>query len=1178
MFLSRKLKLNLASAAALATTVPSFSQMKVFYQAKRPRSEHYPFEIEDPYQSLGLRKGYKHLTLVGDNWRETDPNRLKPIAVLFGFNSWKLGFIAAYLPEFRCAFFKRKVTSIRSLAILGSLNPAPVSVIAWGMNEPFAVRRFAQAKKIRFFRMEDGFIRSTTLGSSHSTPYSLVLDSQGIYYDPTSPSDIEQILNEYDFSRDEKLRSDAISLQSFVQEHGLSKYNSPVKRRPEASGHPLSNRVLVVGQVHKDASLRLGNPDGWKIEDLVLLARQENPDAEIIYRPHPDVYEGYQKSPVKLARMERIATVLSPHLPLSQTLEAVSKVYTITSLVGLEAVLRGIKVITVGLPFYAGWGLTDDRCVHIALSRRTRTLTKEELAAGCYFVYPRYLANLSDARIGATATAYRLAGEVEVANSANPDLKRLSDRSHLKKVAASDDWPQIFSNLGSPLSLEQAKIIAKNLNIDELLANASSTFFHKVFLARVAGQLRYIEAIEILLLRCRERVNSETLNFVLLALWNNTPDPSFLTHFGWLLQKSGAEVEGRELIKSSLARKAPEKGETGDVDNLTSADEPAALKPMSSQDAQALIILAKTDLRTNRSHAAMDSIGKLLIAGERCEEATSISAESAMLNFDFASALAIALLNSRTASKQTRALMHIVAMKSIRHLPTFDAKQFARSTFGAAYLSPQSTITCLLFAEMFKERYKLNDFSSYLIGAMSCDNKVAFEKAQGYIALEMPSHAVKILRSLLHRDGDHYRTLSLLSQAYSYLRDFAAARATIEYAMEIFPNAYTFKEGIRLSIIMNDGEWGKTILRRALDCNLDLGEMMQRKLHYVNRDISAALELYRHIKLRDKVRYYYPNHFISTEELNDYDFSGDTLVVLGIMGPGDEIRYAQIYSEINNDPQIGKVIFTCDPRIKMLLERSFPDLKFKAVARVREYGVHFAISNYNELPAYDLHHFLDNDGHREMSGADKAVFVTDFLARYRTQYQDFTGSSFLVADEKKVSSFRERLSGTTKALVGLSWRSSLTTFSRNEHYLSVQDLEPLLAMDGCQFINLQYDDCSEELAWIEAKYPGKVINFPDLDQYNDLDSVAALMKSLDLIITPATTVVELAGALGCPTMLLSNSAELHWRKTENGSADIWHNSVVHVEGTDLGNKASLVESAALHLADYIQQHTTSIAS
>ncbi len=50
--------------------------------------------------------------------------------------------------------------------------------------------------------------------------------------------------------------------------------------------------------------------------------------------------------------------------------------------------MRGLVVETYGLPFYAGWGLTEDR---ESCGRRRRRLTLDQLVAGALLLYPRYV-------------------------------------------------------------------------------------------------------------------------------------------------------------------------------------------------------------------------------------------------------------------------------------------------------------------------------------------------------------------------------------------------------------------------------------------------------------------------------------------------------------------------------------------------------------------------------------------------------------------------------------------------------------------------------------------------------------------------------------------------------------------------------------------------------------------
>ena len=73
-------------------------------------------------------------------------------------------------------------------------------------------------------------------------------------------------------------------------------------------------------------------------------------------------------------------------------LEAVDSVHVLTSLAGFEALMRQTPVQVFGLPFYAGWGLSDDRLV-CGRPRRGRQL--DELVYGALIHYPRYLCQRS---------------------------------------------------------------------------------------------------------------------------------------------------------------------------------------------------------------------------------------------------------------------------------------------------------------------------------------------------------------------------------------------------------------------------------------------------------------------------------------------------------------------------------------------------------------------------------------------------------------------------------------------------------------------------------------------------------------------------------------------------------------------------------------------------------------
>ena len=306
---------------------------------------------------------------------------------LFGFSRWKHTFVKVFLKEYD----KKNIFFINPL-FLSHLDLAKkrglcsgCDIFIWGKKEFGKVEAFGKKKGIKITRVEDGFIRSVGLGSDLTQPYSLVIDKEGIYFDPTTPSDLENILNFYDFKNDPQLLARAVSLIEKIKETKISKYNADANT---VLSFPKDRRVLLVsGQVEDDASIRFG-ADGMTNLELLKQVRALHVSEYIVFKPHPDVLSGnrvgHVESDIALQYCDEVITDVG----MASVLEAVDEVHTMTSLTGFEGLLYGKKVFTYGLPFYAGWGLTTDM---LTCKRRKATLSLVELVAGVLLLYPRYI-------------------------------------------------------------------------------------------------------------------------------------------------------------------------------------------------------------------------------------------------------------------------------------------------------------------------------------------------------------------------------------------------------------------------------------------------------------------------------------------------------------------------------------------------------------------------------------------------------------------------------------------------------------------------------------------------------------------------------------------------------------------------------------------------------------------
>jgi len=365
----------------------------------------------DPF--TGERTSPLTLIEILAGWRDLiEANR--PLAAAFGFAHWKQDTVAPLLWGGRPTPFRpARTAELDSIA-------AGASIAVWKARVPEDFLTRLETGPWRTVEVEDGFIRSTGLGADCVPPLSIVVDDLGVHYDPQRPNRLEEMLASGDFSSDDLIR--ARHLREWLVREGISKYGvgggAALLRQGGDRRH-----ILVVGQVEDDRSVQFGGGAVRSNLELLRRVRAREPDAWLVYRPHPDVEAGHRRGAIPARTALDLADAIDPASPISALIAMVDEVHVITSLAGFEALLQGKSVTTHGTPFFAGWGLTRD--LGKPSPRRGIGRSIDELVAAVLLRYPRYLDPVTNLPGTAEMLVMRLLAGVQRQNDALVPMRRL---------------------------------------------------------------------------------------------------------------------------------------------------------------------------------------------------------------------------------------------------------------------------------------------------------------------------------------------------------------------------------------------------------------------------------------------------------------------------------------------------------------------------------------------------------------------------------------------------------------------------------------------------------------------------------------------------------------------------------------------------------------------------------
>ena len=248
----------------------------------------------------------------------------------------------------------------------------------WGLK--FSGKRakfFSRLLRVSPEFLEDGFISYV---DRKFKALSVVADRRSIYYNAYNETDLDLLIKASDsnnqYSTDKLIR--------LYTESNVSKYNS----EKDFIGVLPSKYILVIDQVNGDLSVKYGMANHASFKQMLKAALEDFPNHKVIIKIHPDINIRKKRGYFILkdiAKNPRIQIIAENCHPIRLITEA-DAVYTVTTSY-FEALIHGKMVKCFGMPFYAGWGLTEDV---LPAPKRRGNVSLSQLIYAALIKYPIY--------------------------------------------------------------------------------------------------------------------------------------------------------------------------------------------------------------------------------------------------------------------------------------------------------------------------------------------------------------------------------------------------------------------------------------------------------------------------------------------------------------------------------------------------------------------------------------------------------------------------------------------------------------------------------------------------------------------------------------------------------------------------------------------------------------------
>ncbi|MCA9014364.1 MAG: tetratricopeptide repeat protein [Planctomycetaceae bacterium] len=384
-----------------------------------------------------------------------------------------------------------------------------------------------------------------------------------------------------------------------------------------------------------------------------------------------------------------------------------------------------------------------------------------------------------------------------------------------------------------------------------------------------------------------------------------------------------------------------------------------------------------------------------------------------------------------------------------------------------------------------------------LLEQAPADFNLSMKLAYVLVLQRQYDEAIRLYESMLETHPEHYQILVSLSYAHESRGNIEAAIQAAERAIQaapVQPEGYNnLGNALKLKHDLT-GACENFMRALSLRPQFPMAEFNLATTYMLAGDLAAGWQGYeRRAEIGPA-----PRVVLTGPRWQGESLAGKTIFLWCEQGFGDTLLFIRFVIELKRQGA-ARVLLLCQTELAELL-RSIPEIDQILVAG-------------DAIPEYDYQSAL--------------LSVPLYL---KTSVETIPVEvPFLVPPAQRQQYWRDFLAEYAGKKVGLNWSGNLN-FPKNEfRSIPLRDFLPLSEVSGIQLVSLQQVNGLEQIAPLETSWnllqPGADFK----TETGDFVEVAALIQSLDLVITSDTAVAHLAGCLGVPVwILVSQLPEWRW--------------------------------------------------